>query len=254
MGISGKLTRENVGFSIPSDGPLYPSLPYQYQNASLLVFEYETDGDLASQLLPAQAQLTDPPTAGLVFANYPSCTLGPYNEAVVYLKATYSGPGAPADGEPLLYAAHLYVTTDVAMAAGREIAGFPKKLAAIEFQDGPTISSSLQRPSGQPLASASFTPQGDPIDVPRSVLTYLTLRMFPSPMQGGSPSICELLTTDWVMTNSKIWMAGEGQCSITGATSQDPLNQVPILKVTSSKLIRGELEVSANDRERSEPF
>lgn len=254
MGIPGKLTRQNLGFSIPSDGPLYPSLPYEYTDASLIVFEYETDGDLASGLLPAQAQLTDPPTAGLVFAHYPSCTLGPYNEVVVYLKATYSGPGAHSNGEPLLYAAHLYVTTDVAMAAGREIAGFPKKIGAISFQDGPIVTASLERPEGHALASGSFQPQGEPIVVPQSMLTYLTLRMYPSPIQGGSPTVCDLLTTDWVMTNSRIWTGGIGQCAITGSSPQDPLNLVPVLKVTSSKLIRGGLQVDANQTDRSQPF
>ncbi len=253
MGLPGTLTRNNLGFSIPSDGPLYPSLPYHYQNASLLVFEYETDGKLAAQLLPAQAELTDPPIAGLVFADYPTCTLGPYKEAVVYLQAMYKGPGAPQNA-PLLYATHLYVTTDVAMAAGREIAGFPKKIAAIEYQDGPKISASLERPKGQPLASASFEPKGEPISVPESSMTYLTLRMMPSPTKSASPSICELLTTDWVMRNSKVWVTGGAEFKITGSTANDPLNLFPILRVTSSKLIRGDLEVAANDRDRSQPF
>lgn len=253
MGLAGKLTMQNLAFSIPSDGPLYPSLPYHYQNASVFVFEYETDGDLASKLLPAQAQLTDPPTAGLVFAKYPSCTLGPYNEVVVFLNAIYSGPGAPTNGQPLLYAAHLYVTTDVAMAAGREIAGFPKKLGVIGFQDGPPISMSLERPAGQKLVSATFERQGQPEQSPSSTLTYLTLRMMPSPTLGAAPSICNLLTTDWVMVNSQIW-TGQGQCAICGSTPQDPLNQVPVLKVLSAKLIQGDLEVAANDRDRSEPF
>ena len=75
-------------------------------------------------------ELPDPPTAGLVFASYPSSNLGPYDEVVLFLDVIFKG-------RPFQFAAFLYVTTDAAMAAGREMGGYPKKIARIEFLAGP---------------------------------------------------------------------------------------------------------------------
>lgn len=254
MGTPGKLTRANLNFSIPSDGPLYPRLPYEYPGATLVMFEYETDPESASTLLPAQARLTDTPSAGLVFANYPAGTLGPYREVVLYLKALYTPPGATKESE-VFYAAHLYVTTDTAMAAGREIAGFPKKIGEITFDEHEAnISAFLDRPKGQRLASAEFTKAGDPIEAPPAVFTYLTLRLFPSPSQNADPSLCELLLTDWSMSNARLW-TGQGTCALSASTSpNDPLNLVPILKITSARMIQGHMQVAANTLDRSAPF
>src|SRR5918993_2287920 len=149
MGLQGTLTKETLGFSMPSDGPLYPKPPYVYKGASMMVFQYLTDGPSAAGLLPEQAELADPPTAGLVFATYPESTLGPYSEVVLFLNAVYKQ-------RSVKYGAYLYVTTDVAMAAGREMGGFPKKIAAIEMSGGPDFRATLERPAGLLLASGSL--------------------------------------------------------------------------------------------------
>ena len=149
MGLKGTLSKQNLGFSMPSDAPLYPKPPYIYKGASMMVFNYLTDGDSAASLLPEQAELADPPTAGLVFATYPESTLGPYSEVVLFLDAVYKEKNVK-------YGAYLYVTTDVAMAAGREMGGFPKKIAAIEISGDPDFRATLERPAGLLLASGSM--------------------------------------------------------------------------------------------------
>jgi acetoacetate decarboxylase len=248
MPIPGQLTRDGLSFSIPSDGPLYPSPPFLYKGASLIVFEFETDGASAARLLPAQASLADVAVAGLVFANYPESSLGPYVETVLYLHAQYQGA-------QVQYATHLYVTTDAAMAAGREMGGFPKKIAAIAYDEagGAAITASLERPVGTLLASAALTPVGDPTPFAEQSMSYLTLRVIPSPYRDAPPSIAELLGTDWVMTNGQVWQ-GEGTCQITGASAQDPLQMVPIRKVLGCKLIHADLRVGALEGPRSQPF
>ncbi|WZO98999.1 acetoacetate decarboxylase family protein [Isosphaeraceae bacterium EP7] len=246
MGLRGMLTKDHLGFSMPSSGPLYPKPPYRYRGASMIVFEYVTDGPSAAGLLPAQAELTDPPVAGLVFADYPESTLGPYREVVLYLHATYQG-------KPIQYAAYLYVTTDVAMAAGREMGGFPKKIAAISFDDAGTIAGTLQRPEGLPLASGSLRPVGEPVQAPDSTLDYLTLRIIPSPTRDAPPSVSELLETGWSMSNTQVWQ-GDGSCTIEPGSENDPLHLLPVVKLLGCKLVRCDLEVSANETSRSQPL
>jgi acetoacetate decarboxylase len=246
MGLQGTLTKENLGFSMPSDGPLYPKPPYLYKGASMMVFAFITDGPSAARLLPQQAELTDPPTAGLVFATYPESSLGPYREVVLFLDAIYQK-------RSVKYGAHLYVTSDVAMAAGREMGGFPKKLAAIEFTGGPQYEARLERPAGRLLASGTLkVDQGH--GAPFSpTFDYLTLRVIPSPTKDAPPSLAELLETDWVVSNGEVWK-GEGSCELTGASEDDPLHLIPVVKLLGCQLVRGDLQVAANDRPRSEPL
>ncbi len=246
MGLQGTLTKETLGFSMPSDGPLYPKPPYVYKGASMMIFQYLTDGPSAASLLPEQAELADPPTAGLVFATYPESTLGPYNEVVLFLNAVYKQRNVK-------YGAHLYVTTDVAMAAGREMGGFPKKIAAVEMSCGPDLRATLERPAGHLLASGSMEVAEKPDGPYSPTLDYLTLRVIPSPTKDAPPSLAELLETQWVVSNGQVWK-GDGTCSLTGSSAIDPLHRVPLVKLLGCQLIRGDLQVSANDRPRSEPL
>ena len=90
MGLQGTLTKKNLGFSMPSDRAPLPEAALHLQGR-------EHDGlpvphrwpASAARLLPEQAELADPPTAGLVFATYPESTLGPYSEVVLFLDAVY---------------------------------------------------------------------------------------------------------------------------------------------------------------------
>ena len=146
--VRGCLTKDKLGFSMPSYAPLFPKPPYFYKNASLMVFPYETS-DVAAQMVPNVMELADPPTAALVFASYPSSTLGPYDEVVQYVDVSWKGV-------KYRFATFLYVTTDSAMAAGREMGGYPKKIGKIEFLPGPAMTAVLERPAGLRICTGTM--------------------------------------------------------------------------------------------------
>jgi hypothetical protein len=67
--------------------------------------------------------------------------LGPYNEVSISIPSTldkatpvFTGSLRKGPVEPYLYIHHLPVTTEIALAAGVEFAGYPKFLANIEFE------------------------------------------------------------------------------------------------------------------------
>jgi acetoacetate decarboxylase len=51
MVIRGALKKDQFGFSMPANAPLYPRPPYVYQNATLMIFKYVTDAKTAAQLI-----------------------------------------------------------------------------------------------------------------------------------------------------------------------------------------------------------
>jgi acetoacetate decarboxylase len=239
MGLRGTLTR--FGYSMPRDAPLYPGPPFEYQGATLLAFDYLTDPKTAVGLLPSVdgLELDDKPRAGLVFASYPRSTLGPYEEVVLFLHATFRG-------DEVKYGAYLYVTTDIAMAAGREMAGFPKKIARIAITGGATYWATLERPAGQLLATATLTP-GDQEAPLRDSLRYLTLRVIPSPLKGAPPSIVELVDSTWELRDATV-RAAQGTLSLTGVSQNDPLQKAPVVQLLGCSLIQGDLRVDLSDR------
>ncbi len=158
IGARGTLSKAQLGFSMPPYAPLFPKPPYFYKNAALLVFKYVTN-DFAARMVPDAVELSDPPTAGLVFASYPSSNLGPYDEVVLYLDVTFKG-------RPFQFGAFLYVTTDSAMAAGREMGGYPKKIARIEFLAGPAQTAVMERPSGLRICTGTMRPKSGSSQTP----------------------------------------------------------------------------------------
>lgn len=107
---------------IPSIAPLYPDPPIEYRDARMIVAFVE--GSAPASVLPPLLEPTPSPTRFVVFADYPDTTIGPYREVVVLVSATHRG-------QPGLFCPLIYVTSDAALCAGREVWGFPKKLADI---------------------------------------------------------------------------------------------------------------------------
>jgi acetoacetate decarboxylase len=238
MGLRGTLAKQRYGFSMPVHAPAFPGLPYEYHDATLMVFKYVTDGATSAGVVPDALELPDPPTAGLVFARYPRSTLGPYDEVVLYHDVLY-------DKKPYQYAVHLYVTTDVAMAAGREVGGYPKQIARVEYLEGPNPAAVLERPAGLRLCSGTMRPeQKAPAQFPIP-LEYLTLRLIPSPQAGAPPTVEELLPTRWTVVEGEVW-TGPGSCQLTGASALDPLHLVPVVRPIVCEWIRGTIRVDFN--------
>jgi acetoacetate decarboxylase len=222
-----------------------------------MIFKYVTN-DSAARMVPDMVDLADPPTAGLVFASYPSSSLGPYDEVVLYLDVVFKG-------KPLQFAASLYVTTDAAMAAGREMGGYPKKIAKIEFLPGPALTAVLERPAGLRLCTGTMRPEHRQIPEdasattaatnppPPMTLDYLTLRLFPSPQQNQPPTLVELLETHWTVFASEVW-TGPGSCQLTGASELDPLHWAPVVQPIVCELVKGDIRVDLNDQMSETPL
>lgn len=154
----------HAGFSPPFDASLYgdsfsidtPASEYQieYQNCTSIVALFRTTSDVVD-LLPEDVEpTTDPPTAGVILAHYPFSTVGAYHEYIGLVEVE------DLEGERAYYIPYIYVTNDAAMAAGREMAGAPKKLASMDLDESGTIvHGTLERPTGTELLSLSIKPE-----------------------------------------------------------------------------------------------
>ena len=109
-------------FSMPLTSPSYPKGPYRFVDREYLIITYRTDKDALRAVVPEPLEIGDA-LVKFEFIRMPDSTgFGDYTESGQVIPVTYAGkPGG--------YVHSMYLNDDAPIAGGREIWGFPKKLA-----------------------------------------------------------------------------------------------------------------------------
>lgn len=112
----------------------------QWTNARLLAVDVEIDAGAAQALLPPPLLVSDPPRATVFCADYPEGIFGiVYREAAVLIHCT-------DDNGPAVHCAWIMVDDDTALIQGRELLGFPKKMADFTWEEkGDTVVGTVTR-------------------------------------------------------------------------------------------------------------
>jgi acetoacetate decarboxylase len=119
--------------------------------------------------LPEGLEPASPATVNITVFKAPFTTLGPYSAAMVR-------PHCLWQGEPKRYVCYQIVTGDAAMAAGREISGYPKKQGHVDFtKDNQMLTVTVERPEKYRLCTVSVRPEG-PLDEQSITSLSTTLR------------------------------------------------------------------------------
>ena len=126
---------------MPRDAPLLLPPPYSFPRSTGSFFLLDANRERLSEAIAADLALFPGLTDRMLFAVLrhedvhaqcdPSRTRYAYNE--VLLAAFVREKGINSIGRMGLYPLFVYVDDDTAMAAGREVYGFPKKLARVEL-------------------------------------------------------------------------------------------------------------------------
>jgi acetoacetate decarboxylase len=111
-----------------------------FYDAEMITAVWETTPAAIEKLLPPPLQPAAKPIVLAFVGNYPSTNFSlPYKESALFVKVSF-------EGQEVFYCLSMPVTDDMAMAAGREVWGYPKKLANIELQrEGDTVQGSTER-------------------------------------------------------------------------------------------------------------
>jgi acetoacetate decarboxylase len=118
----------------------YEKAEFTLFGAEIAFVYYLTREEIVEKLLPPPLKPFRHPLVLAFVADYPETSFClPYKEGAIFITAEYNGT-------PGLYNPAMLVTHDIAMAGGREIMGFPKKIADIEYKkDENMIYGSLTR-------------------------------------------------------------------------------------------------------------
>jgi acetoacetate decarboxylase len=118
--------RKNA-FAMPLNNPAYPRGPYKFHNREFVVITYRTDPDVLRAVVPEPLQPVGD-TVNYEFIRMPDSNgFGDYTETGQVIPVRFRGAdGAVQEGG---YVHAMYLDDNAPIAGGREIWGFPKKLA-----------------------------------------------------------------------------------------------------------------------------
>ena len=112
-------------YAMPLTSPAFPPGPYRFVNREFLIVTYRTDPDALRAVVP-EPLLIDPANAIVKyeFIRMPDSTgFGDYTESGQVIPVTLDGVHGG-------YVHSMYLNDEAPIAGGRELWGFPKKLAA----------------------------------------------------------------------------------------------------------------------------
>ena len=111
-------------WAMPLTSPIYPRGPYRFVKREFLVISYRTDAALLARVVPEPLRPAGEGIVKMEFIRMPDSTgFGDYTESGQVIPVTF-------EGRPGTYAHNMFLNDDAPIAGGREIWGFPKKLAS----------------------------------------------------------------------------------------------------------------------------
>jgi 3-hydroxybutyrate dehydrogenase len=214
-------------FAMPLTNPAYPIGPYRFYNREFLIITYRTDPQKLRGLVPEPLQV-DEPLVKFEFIRMPDSTgFGDYTESGQVIPVSFQGRKGG-------YSHCMFLDDHPPIAGGRELWGFPKKLAK------PTLRAEIDTLVGTldygPVRIATGT-MGykhkalDQAVVTESLLTpNFLLKIMPH--VDGTPRVCELV--EYYLLDVDLKGAWTGPAALTlFSHALAPLAELPVLEVVS---------------------
>lgn len=215
-------------FAMPLTSPAYPVGPYRFVNREFLIIAYRTDPAKLRAVVPEPLQLDDDPLVKFEFIRMPDSTgFGDYTESGQVIPVTYKGQKGA-------YTHCMFLDDHPPIAGGRELWGFPKKLAK------PTLKAEIDTLVGTldygavRVALGTMGYKHHALE-PEAILASLLgpnwlLKIIPH--VDGTPRICELV--EYRLKDVTLKGAWSGPASLTlQSHALAPLNDLPVLEIVS---------------------
>ena len=236
--------RKNA-FAMPMTCPSYPRGPYHFRNREYLIISYLTDVDALRSVVPEPLQI-DPehPVVHYEFIRMPdSSGFGNYTESGQVIGVI------DMDGKPANYTHSMYLDDDAPIAGGREIWGFPKKLASPTLNaDKDTLIGTLNYGSvrvangtmGFKHIALETSPEADKmLQTPNYLLKII-------PHVDGSPRICELVR--YHLNNVDVLEAYTGPAALELFSHVlAPVADLPVRKIVGAKHVIANLTLGLGE-------
>jgi acetoacetate decarboxylase len=222
-------------FAMPLTNPAYPPGPYRFRDREFLIITYRTDPERLRALVPEPLEL-DAPLVRYEFIRMPDSTgFGDYTETGQVIPVSFRGRKGG-------YTLCMFLNDHPPIAGGRELWGFPKKLA------NPTLRAEIDMMVGTldygPVRVATATMgykhrEADKAAV-KAALSAPNYLLKIIPHVDGSPRICELV--EYYLEDIEVKGAWTGPAALSLTPhALAPVAELPVLEVVSAMHILSDL-------------
>ncbi|WP_432850398.1 acetoacetate decarboxylase [Amycolatopsis sp. CA-161197] len=212
----------------PLAAPAFPRGPYRFTDREYLNITYRTDPAALRALVP-EPLVVDEPLVRFEVMRMPDVTgLGDYTESGQVAMVRHGDEA----GE---FTLGMYVDSLPAIASGREVAAYPKKLGKPRlYTDSDTLVGSLDYGSIQvALATMGYKHRTLDEAQARAELTAPTFMLKIVPGYDGRPRICELARSQITDVTIKGAWTGPARLHLV-AHALAPLADLPVLEIVSA--------------------
>jgi acetoacetate decarboxylase len=215
-------------FAMPLTSPAYPPGPYRFIDREFLIITYRTDPEKLRAVVP-EPLVVDAPLVRYEFIRMPNSTgFGDYTETGQVIPVTFQGRKGG-------YSHCMFLNDEGPIAAGRELWGFPKKLASpslkpeIDMFVGTLDYGSVRVVTG----TMGFKHRAADIAAVKASLAAPSFLLKIIPHVDGSPRICELV--EYYLEDVQVKGAWTGPAALSlYPHALAPVADLPVLEVVSA--------------------
>ena len=214
-------------FAMPLVNPAFPPGPYRFINREFFIVTYRTDPAALAAVIPAPLEMTDP-LVKFEFIRMPDSTgFGDFTESGQVIPVSFRGQRGG-------YVHMMYLDDHPPIAGGREIWGFPKKLASPELRVEKDTLSGILRYGPIPVAvgTMGYKHRALPHDAILASLSTPSYLLKIIPHVDCSVRVCELVR--YYLEDITVKGAWEGPAALElFHHALAPVADLPVLEVIS---------------------
>ena len=218
---------KRTAFAMPLTSPAFPPGPYRFVDREFLIVTYRTDPDALRAVVPEPLQLGEP-IVKYEFIRMPNSTgFGDYTESGQVIPVTLEGQVGG-------YVHAMYLNDEAPIAGGRELWGFPKKLAApaLTVEKDTLLGTLDYGPVRVATATMGYKHRTLDAAAVRQALLVPNFLLKIIPHVDGSARICELVR--YFLEDITVKGAWTGPAALELAQhALAPVAQLPVLEVIS---------------------
>jgi len=224
-------------FAMPLTSPAFPKGPYRFTDREYMVITYRTDPEKLRAVVPEPLQI-DPaqPLVKFEFMRMPDSTgFGDFTESGQVIPVSYKGKQGG-------YSHCMFLNDDPPIAGGRELWGFPKKLAntGLKVETDSMIGTIDYGSVRVATASMGFKHNWVELEPVRASLAASNFLLKIIPHVDGTPRICELV--EYHLEDIDLKWAFTGPSSLTlHSHALAPVGELPVLEIVSAAHFKADL-------------
>ena len=215
-------------YAMPLTSPAYPPGPYRFNNREFMIITYRTDSEKLRAVVPDPLEV-DEPLVKYEFIRMPDSTgFGDYTETGQVIPVRLRGRKGG-------YTHCMFLDDEAPIAGGRELWGFPKKLAkpTLHIETDQLVGTLDYGPVRVATATMGYKHKPADLDAVRASLAAPNFLLKIIPHVDGTPRICELV--EYYLEDVIVKGAWTGPAALTLAPhALAPVAELPVLEVVSA--------------------